>query len=123
MTTVAPPSSTPPSGLVVVNARVWTNDPRRPWSDAVLVMGERILAVGSSAELRKRAGRGARIVDARGLLTLPARDGEILASGRPASLIIVEHATAEPPARPAADAVVFELIDGHIRLDRDGLAR
>ena len=44
--------------LVVVNARVWTGDARRPWADAVAVRGERIAAVGSSAEVRKMAGAG-----------------------------------------------------------------
>ena len=67
-------STTPPAepvGLAVVNARVWTGDPRRPWADAVAVRGERIAAVGSSAEVRKLAGGGARVIDAQGQLLLP----------------------------------------------------
>ena len=34
--------------VVIVNARVWTGDARRPWADAVAIEGERIKAVGTS---------------------------------------------------------------------------
>lgn len=56
--------------LAIVNARVWTGDAKRPWADAVAVAGERIAAVGSSAEVRKLAG-SARVVDARGGMVTP----------------------------------------------------
>ena len=105
--------------LAIVNARVWTNDPRRPWADALLVQHGRVLAVGSSAELRKRAGLGARVVDGRGLLVRPARDGQALTPGASASLEIVDD-TRESPA--SGGIVVMELVDGEIRHDRDGLA-
>jgi len=64
------PAPAPVGALAIVNARVWTGDPRRPWADAVLVRGERIEAVGSSAEVRKRAGE-ARVVDAKGMMLVP----------------------------------------------------
>ena len=64
------PAPAPVPALAIVNARVWTGDPRRPWADAVLVRGERIEAVGSSAEVRKRAG-AARVVDAKGMMVTP----------------------------------------------------
>ena len=57
--------------LAIVNARVWTGDPRRPWADAVAVAGDRIEAVGSSAEVRKRLPAGARVVDAKGGMVVP----------------------------------------------------
>ena len=56
--------------LVIVNARVWTGDARRPWADAIAIEGERIAAVGSSAEMMKRAGN-ARVIDARGAMVVP----------------------------------------------------
>ena len=65
------PPAPPPVSLAVVNARVWTGDPRRPWADAVAVGGDRIAAVGSSAEVRKLAPAGARVVDARGAMVVP----------------------------------------------------
>ena len=65
------PAPTPVSALAIVNARVWTGDVRHPWADAVLVRGERIDAVGSSAEIRKRASAGVRTVDAHGMMVTP----------------------------------------------------
>ena len=110
--------------LVIVNARVWTNDPRRPWAEAVLVRGDRILAVGSSAELRKRAGNDACIVDARGLLVLAAGADAVLAPGSPASLLIVERESTGTPRAPVdPSGVAFSLVEGRIELDRDSLAR
>ncbi|MGZ8468623.1 MAG: amidohydrolase [Gemmatirosa sp.] len=57
--------------LAVVNARVWTGNPRRPWADAVAVQGDRLAAVGSSAEVRKLAGPAARVIDAGGQFLVP----------------------------------------------------
>jgi predicted amidohydrolase YtcJ len=65
-----PATSLPPT-LVVVNARIWTADARRPWADGLAVAGDRITAVGSSAEMRKRAAGETRVVDARGMLVVP----------------------------------------------------
>jgi predicted amidohydrolase YtcJ len=60
-----------PVTLAIVNARVWTGDARRPWADAVAVRGERIAAVGSSAEVRKMTGADTRVVDAAGGMVVP----------------------------------------------------
>jgi predicted amidohydrolase YtcJ len=60
-----------PVTIAVVNARVWTGDPRRPWADAIAVGGDRIVLVGSSAEARKLAGANARVIDARGMMLVP----------------------------------------------------
>ena len=92
-------------------------------SDPYTLLGEVGGAVGSSAELRKRAGTGAVIVDARGWLVLPARAGDSLAAGAMATLMIAARATStEPPAPADDDAVAFELSEGRIVLDRHGLA-
>jgi predicted amidohydrolase YtcJ len=55
--------------LTVVNARVWTADPARPWAEAVHVRDGRIAAVGTTAEVRAAAGRGPEIDAAGGLVT------------------------------------------------------
>jgi len=59
--------------LAIVNARVWTGNPRQRWADAVAVSGDRIAAVGSSAEVSKlmRTAPGARVVDAMGGMVVP----------------------------------------------------
>jgi predicted amidohydrolase YtcJ len=60
-----------PVTLAVVNARVWTGNARRPWADGLAVRGDRIAAVGSSAEVRKLAAGGTRVIDARGQMLVP----------------------------------------------------
>ncbi len=57
------------ASLAIVNAKVWTGDSARPWADAIAVSGDTILAVGSSAEVRKIGA--ARVVDAKGGLVTP----------------------------------------------------
>src|SRR5688572_31458964 len=60
-----------PITLAIVNARAWTGDPGRPWADAIAVRGDRIAVVGSSAEVRKLAGRDATVIDAKGMMLVP----------------------------------------------------
>jgi predicted amidohydrolase YtcJ len=60
----------PPATLAVVNARIWTGDPARPWAEALAVAGEDIVAVGTSDEIRARAAR-ATPIDAGGRLIVP----------------------------------------------------
>ena len=57
--------------LAVVNARVWTGDPARPWETAFAVSGDRIASVGSTAAIRKLARSGARVIDAGGQMVVP----------------------------------------------------
>lgn len=62
-----------PSALrLIVNARIATGDERRPWADAILLDGARVVSIGASAALRKEAPE-AEVVDARGAEV--ARDG------------------------------------------------
>ena len=60
-----------PLSLAIVNARIWTGDARRPWADAVAVRGDRIVAVGSSAEIRKMSAGATRVIDAKGQMLVP----------------------------------------------------
>lgn len=62
-----------PITLAIVNARVWTANPRQPWATAVAVAGDRIVTVGSSAEIAKlaRGSLSARIIDAKGGMVVP----------------------------------------------------
>jgi predicted amidohydrolase YtcJ len=49
--------------LIITAARVWTGDPARPWAEAVAVRGDRILAVGSRAEIMARRAQHTRVID------------------------------------------------------------
>ena len=67
----APAAGAQPADLVLVNGRVYTVDADRPWVEALAIAGERIAAVGRSAEMRKRAGPRTRVVDLKGALVSP----------------------------------------------------
>jgi predicted amidohydrolase YtcJ len=57
--------------LIIVNANVRTMDQSRPAAEAIAIYGDRIMAVGSNTEIRKLAGAGTRIIDAKQQLVLP----------------------------------------------------
>ncbi|HUT07630.1 MAG TPA: amidohydrolase [Candidatus Latescibacteria bacterium] len=57
--------------LALINAKVWTGDPGRPWTEAVAVRGDKIFAVGTTAEIREMAPSGTKTVDLGGALVLP----------------------------------------------------
>ncbi|CDM64314.1 predicted TIM-barrel fold metal-dependent hydrolase [Pyrinomonas methylaliphatogenes] len=57
--------------LVIINAHVRTMDEGRPEAEAVAVIGNRIVAVGSTAEIKRLVGPNTRVIDAGGRLVLP----------------------------------------------------
>ena len=63
--------SKPAADVVITNAKVWTVDKSRPTAQAVAVLGDRIVAVGSNAEIEAWRGHHTRSLDAEGKLLLP----------------------------------------------------
>jgi predicted amidohydrolase YtcJ len=118
------PTPIQPETLAIVNARVWTGDPRRPWVDAVLVRGDRIALVGSSAEVKKRAG-SAPVLDAEGrMLTPGVTDSSVgvLTPGALADLVILDREIMRVTPESIRDAgVVLTMTAGRIMYDRDGM--
>jgi hypothetical protein len=57
--------------LVLLDGRVFTADPERPWAEALAIRGERIVAVGTSESLRARAKPGTRTLSLGGRLVVP----------------------------------------------------
>lgn len=57
--------------LVLVHGKIWTENPKQPEAEAVAVEGEHILAVGTSAEMMRLAGKDTRVIDAHGRRVLP----------------------------------------------------
>jgi predicted amidohydrolase YtcJ len=57
--------------LILVNGKVWTGDPARPWAESVAVRDGKIHAVGAAAELRKLEASAAKRIDLDGALVLP----------------------------------------------------
>src|SRR5215475_4868765 len=64
------PASLAPD-LIIVNASVHTMDYAQPRAEAVAVLGNRIVAVGASAEIRGLAGAKTRVIDAGGKNVFP----------------------------------------------------
>jgi predicted amidohydrolase YtcJ len=56
---------------IVVRGRVWTADRERPWAAAVAIGADRILAVGSRADVERLIGNGTQIIGAGGGLVVP----------------------------------------------------
>ena len=57
--------------LILVNGRIWTENPRQPESEAIAIEGNRIIAVDSSAAIRMLAAPDSQIVDLGGRRVLP----------------------------------------------------
>jgi hypothetical protein len=60
-----------PADLILTGGRVYTVDPQRPSAEAVAVRGDRIVKVGSAAEVGTLQGPGTRTFELDGLLVLP----------------------------------------------------
>jgi len=69
------PTATPAAGaspdLLVINAKVYTIDPRMPRAEAFAVSGGRFTAVGSTSEIKNLAGRNTQTFDATGMTVVP----------------------------------------------------
>jgi predicted amidohydrolase YtcJ len=63
--------SKPTADLIITNAKVWTVDKAHPSAQAVAVLGDRIVAVGSNADVDVWRGTGTKVIDAGGKLVLP----------------------------------------------------
>ncbi|HVH85619.1 MAG TPA: amidohydrolase [Terriglobales bacterium] len=61
----------PAAEAIVTNANVWTVDRNHPRAEAVAILNQRIVAVGTSAEMDAWRGPQTRIIDAAGKLLLP----------------------------------------------------
>ena len=61
----------PAANLIIQNARVWTVDPSQPEAQAVAILGDRIVAVGSNQQVEVWRGAHTSVVDADGRRLLP----------------------------------------------------
>src|SRR5437660_12021669 len=61
----------PTATLIITNAAVYTVDKQHPTAEAAAIIGDRIVAVGSSAEMDVWPGPETKVIDARRKLVLP----------------------------------------------------
>lgn len=57
--------------LIIINGSIRTMDPKRPQAEALAVSGNRVVAVGTSEEIRPMAGPSTCVIDAAHRLILP----------------------------------------------------
>ena len=60
-----------PADIIVIHGRVYTENPKEPWAQAVAIRGSKIVAVGDDATVEKMRGMGTKVIDAGGKLILP----------------------------------------------------
>jgi predicted amidohydrolase YtcJ len=68
---VAPQAQQPPADMILTNGKIITVDDRFSIAQAVAVRGERIVAVGSNADITRLAGPNTRRIDLRGRAVTP----------------------------------------------------
>ena len=57
--------------LIIINGNVHTMDPDQPAASAIAILGTRIVAVGSTNDIKQLAGPATKVIDAQGRLVLP----------------------------------------------------
>ena len=60
-----------PAEIIVIHGRVYTENPKQPWAQAVAIHGAKIVAVGNDAAIEKMRGMGTKVINAGGKLVLP----------------------------------------------------
>ncbi len=57
--------------LILINGRIWTGNKKQAWAEALAAQGERIIGIGTSAQIKKLANPKTRVIDLQGQLALP----------------------------------------------------
>lgn len=70
----APLGAAETADRIFINGSVWTGDAARPRAQALAVRGSNVLAVGTTAEVRRLAEKGTDVVDLRGRFVVPGFD-------------------------------------------------
>src|SRR5216683_3421875 len=60
-----------PADMIVVHGRVYTEDPKQPWAQAVAIYHGKIVAVGDDPVIERMRGMGTKVINAGGKLVLP----------------------------------------------------
>jgi predicted amidohydrolase YtcJ len=68
---VAIAQSRPFADVVVTHAKIWTGDKRMPSAEALAIIGDRIVDVGSAAEINAWRAKSTKVIDAGGRRVLP----------------------------------------------------
>jgi predicted amidohydrolase YtcJ len=64
-------NAVPAADLILINGKILTVDPRDSIAQAIAISGNKIIAVGSNAEIQSRAGTSTRVIDLHGRTATP----------------------------------------------------
>jgi predicted amidohydrolase YtcJ len=67
----AQPSQSPVADTMIVNARIYTVNPKQPWAEALAIGGDKILAVGTAKEIAGYRSPSTHVMDVQQRLVLP----------------------------------------------------
>jgi predicted amidohydrolase YtcJ len=85
-----------PTDLILLNGKVFTADSAKPSAEGVAIRGERIIAVGTSAEIEKLAGANTRRIDLRGHVVTPGFNDAHIHFGADLQGFYLQFKTMEP---------------------------
>ena len=60
-----------PAEILIIHAKVYTEDPQKPWAQGLAIRKGKIVAVGTDDEVTRMRGIGTKMIDAGGKLVLP----------------------------------------------------
>jgi predicted amidohydrolase YtcJ len=90
--------------LVLLDGRIYTGHASRPWVDALAIIGERVTAIGTTAEIAALAGPGTRRIALGGRVTIPGiNDTHIHSGGLPGR--VLGFGSPDPSLRVVLDSL------------------
>jgi predicted amidohydrolase YtcJ len=90
--------------IVLLSGKVFTGDTARPFAEAVAIEGDRISAVGTTAEIRALAGARTQVIDLGGRLVIPGINDAHMHPGFAAPVFRLEPSM--NPTRAAMEAAI-----------------
>ena len=93
--------------LLLVGGKVFTSDTTRPWAEALAMRGDRIVAVGSSAEVRALASPSSRVIDVGGRVVVPGFNDahDHISGGSPGTFISSGAPMVDPAPAQLLDSI------------------
>jgi len=94
-----------PADLILFNGKVFTADSAKPSAEAVAIRGERIIAVGTLAEIEKFAGAKTRRIDLQGRVVTPGFNDAHIHFGADPQGFNLQFKTMEPSWEETSAAI------------------
>lgn len=94
--------------LILTGGKIFTADSTRPWAEALAIRGDRIVAVGTTADVRRLAGRATREIALAGRVAIPGiNDAHDHLGSVPVGVEVVTSAspTPDPTTAQVLDSV------------------